>query len=270
MSEAPAAPSASDLRADIVNRTTRLAAVGAGAGLVAGVVTGVLARLAMRVLAAASPHARGQITDDVAEVGLISVQGTTFLLVFVTALGALAGLVYAGARFAIPGRPSVRAVAFGVVAGLLGGSVVVRDTTSFDFGVLRPQWFAVLAFTLLPGLCGWLAAVLVERWHRYGEDRPAWLDAAVVIAGGLGILVTFPVSAPLLIAAYVVAQVPALARAWLGAPGRLLVRSVLAVAAAFGLAGLVSDVVSIATDTPPSAPFAAAVAPLSVPSASSG
>ena len=31
------------VRADIVNRTTRLAAVGAGAGLVAGVATGVLA-----------------------------------------------------------------------------------------------------------------------------------------------------------------------------------------------------------------------------------
>ena len=266
MSEAPAAPSASDVRADIVNRTTRLAAVGAGAGLVAGVATGVLARLAMRVLAAASPHARGRITDDLAEVGVISFGGTATLLVLVAVPGALAGLVYAGARFALPGRASVRAVTFGVVAGLLGGSVVVKDSTSFDFGVLNLQWFAVLAFLLIPGFCGWLAAVLVERWHSYGDERPPWLDGAVVAVGALGILATFPVSVPLLIAALVVAQVPVLARTWLGRPGRLLVRTALVVAAAVGLVGLVLDVVSIATGTPSPTPFAA----LALPSASGG
>ena len=250
MSASPAAASASDVRADTVNRTTRLAAVGAGAGLVAGVATGVLARLAMRVLAATSPDARGRITDDQAEVGVISVDGTFFLLIVVTILGAIAGLLYAGARFALPGPPSVRAATFGVVTGLLGGSLSVKDSASFDFGVLSPQWFAVLAFTLIPGFCGWLAAVLVERWHRYGEDRPPWLDGTVVAVGALGILVSFPVSVPLLIVALVVAQVPVLARTWRGRTGRLLVRAVLVAAAVFGLYGLTADIVSIATDTP--------------------
>ena len=123
--------------------------------------------------------------------------------------------------------------------------------------MLSPQWFAVLAFTLIPGFCGWLAAVLVERWHRYGEDRPPWLDGAVVAVGALGILATFPVSVPLLIVALVVAQVPVLARTWLGRPGRLLVRTVLVVAAVFGLVGLVTDVVSIATGTPTATAVAA-------------
>ena len=257
MSEAPAALSASDRRADIVNHTTRLAAVGAGAGLLAGVATGVLARLAMRVLAATSPHARGRITDDQAEVGVISVEGTTFLLIVVAILGALAGLIYVGARFALLGPPSVRAATFGVVAGLLGGSLIVKDSTSFDFGVLGPQWFAVVAFTLVPGFCGWFAAVLVERWHGYGDDRPPWLDVAVVAVGALGILASFPVSVPLLIVALVVAQVPVLARTWQGRPGRMLVRTVLVAAAVVGLVGLVLDVVSIATGTPARAPFAA-------------
>jgi hypothetical protein len=249
VSEAPAVLSASDRRVDIVNRTTRLAAVGAGAGLVAGVATGVLARLAMRALAATSPHARGRITDDQAVVGVISANGTAFLLILVTILGALTGLVYAGARFALPGPPSVRATAFGVVTGLLGGSVLVKDSTSFDFGVLSPQWFAVLAFTLIPAFCGWLAAVLVEWWHQYGEERPPWLDGAVVVVA-LGILAAFPVSVPLLIIALVVAQVPVLARTWQGRPGRLLVRTVLVAAASYGLVGLAADNVSIATGTP--------------------
>lgn len=246
MSAAEAVPSASDRRAAVVEGTVRSAAAGAGAGLVAGVATGMLARLVMRLLAATSPHARGMTTDDLATVGVISASGTLALLVLTALPGAAGGLVYAGVRHALPGTATQRALTFGAVGALLMGSSIVKDAESVDFGVLQPAWFAVVAFTLLPGFGAWLAAALVERWHAYGEARPRWLDGVVVVVGGLGLLACFPVSLPLVVAATVVAQVPALARAWSGALGQLLVRVVLALLA---LDGLAADVVSIVTRT---------------------
>lgn len=252
MSTAQTSGAATDERVAAANHALKLAAVGAGAGLVAGLVIGVVARLVMRLLAATSPGALGRVTDDQAVVGDITFGGTVFLGTLCGALGAAAGLVYAGVRHALPGRPSVRALTYALVAAPVGGSVLVKDATSFDYGgALQPRWFAVVAFVLIPGLGAWLAAAGTEWWHALSEDRPWWTDGVVVTTGVLGLVACFPLSVPLLLATLVVAQVAPLRRAWTGRPGRALVRTVLVVVLVLGVLALATDVASIVGDEVP-------------------
>ena len=135
--------------------------VGAGAGAIVGVVIGGIAgRLAMLVLRLGSSDAlHGATTDDGFVIGRIST-ATFFLLMVTGGLGAASGVVYVVIRRALPSRG--RPLLLGVVAALVTGANIV-DPKSFDFSALDPKAFAIVAFTVLPGLAAFTIAIVIER-----------------------------------------------------------------------------------------------------------
>ena len=255
---APGATQTTSAPARALARTlARTLAGGAVCGALAGfLVGGVLGRLAMRLLAATSPaYAQGQITDDRAVVGDITLGGTIGLALFVTVLGAVGGLIYLWVRRVLPPLRRARVLGFGLFTGTVGGALFVHDHPSFDYTVLTPTWLAVLLFIALPLLFGLAVAGLVETVDRPAgllRRAPVW---SVVAAGLLVIALALPLVAPFLVAAFVIALVPALRELW-GSHAVTVAGSALLVAMVlWGAYGLVVDVVSVATDVPATAPL---------------
>ncbi len=229
------------------------AVLGALSGLLVG---GVLGRLAMRLLAVTSPiSAQGRMTDDQALVGTISLSGTLGLAFVTTIAGALAGLIYLWVRRVLPPSRGGRVAGFGLFTGSVGGALFVHDHPSFDYTVLTPTWLAVLLFLALPLLYGLLVSWLVETLDRPGgwlRRRPAWSVTA------LGVLVAVPVlplAAPGVLAAFVIARSSRLRSFWDSRPVTVAGVALFGLLVLWGGYGIVVDVVSVATDTPATAPF---------------
>jgi hypothetical protein len=246
-------PSRTVLAGELARTMGGGAVLGALSGVLVG---GVLGRLAMRLLAVTSPaSAQGRMTDDQAVVGTISLGGTLGLALVTTVAGALAGLVYLWVRRVLPTSRRGRVAGYGVFAGSVGGALFVHDHPSFDYTVLSPTWLAVLLFVALPLAFGLLLPALVETLDRpsgWLRRRPAWLVT------GLGLLVAAPVlplAAPVVLGAFVIALSPRLRAAWHSRVVTVTGVALFALLVLWGGYGLVVDVVSVATDTPSTAPF---------------
>jgi hypothetical protein len=225
---------------------------GALGGLVVG---GLLGRLAMRLLAATSPaQAQGGITDDQAVVGAISAAGTVALAAFAVQGGAIGGLVLLLARRVLPASRRGRTAWSGLLAGALGGAAFVHGHGSFDFTDLRPVWLAVALFVALPLLYGLAVPGVVDALNGWAHRGPVWL----VVPLGVVVLVQPPTVAAALIAygvALGIATTAPLNRWWQGRIITVAGTALFAVLVAWGLYGLVVDITSLATGTPPTAPL---------------
>lgn len=233
-----------------------LAAGAVGGGLVGLLTGGVLGRLLMRLLAVTSPeHVRGRMTDDIQPVGQISLGGTLQLFVTTVALGAIAGLIYLWVRRVLPPSSRGRSLLYASFTGSIGGAFLVHDHPSFDYSVLQPEWLAVLSFVAIPTLFGLLAPAVVDRlgtpggWARRG---PVWLVMGLGAAAlNLALVV---VAVPVAVAAGISRSETAL-RLWRSHAVTVAGRVLFVVLVAWGIYGIITDVVSIATNTPSSAPF---------------
>jgi hypothetical protein len=179
-----------------------LVLVGAIAGLLAGaLVIGPGARLAMRLLAATSPDARGMITEAQEVVGDISVDGTLALMIFGGILAGLGGgIVYALLHRALP---------HGVPGGLVFGLVLLVTvatrldplrSSNPDFDIVGLGWLAVTVFGVVillgagfgAAAAGWLSRVLPYPGPKalaYGLPLALlmiaiWPLAVIVLAAG--------------------------------------------------------------------------------------
>jgi len=233
-----------------------LAAGAIGGGLVGLLMGGILGRILMRVLAMTSPkHVVDRLTDDGQPVGQISLGGTVNLFITTIALGAIAGLVYLWVRRVLPSSRSGRAGLFALFVGSIGGAFLVHDHPSFDYSALKPEWLAVLSFVAIPTLFGLFAPAVIDRlnapdsWARRG---PAWLviGVAAVMLNIALVVVAVPV-----IAAFVVSRSEAALRFWRSDAVTVAGKVLFALMVAWGLYGLTTDVFSIATNMPSSAPF---------------
>jgi hypothetical protein len=171
---------------DVVDRAARALASGMLPGLVVGVVVGGLgSRRAMRIMAMASPAARGFTTDFGATVGEITAGGTLFLLILGGLLGMIGGIVYVAIRGVLPWRGWLGGLAFGVVLlALFGRLLVVPDNP--DFVILSPAGLAVAMFSALPVVFGLGFVPLAERLRpRILRTRHL---AAVTTAVALGLV----------------------------------------------------------------------------------
>lgn len=130
--------------------------------LLGGVIGGVGSRLAMRIMAMTSPHARGFETDFGATVGAITPSGTIFLLIAGGLVGVFGGLVYLAVRRLLPGRGWIKGALFGVVLLAIGGRILLVPDNP-DFLILDPLGLAVAMFAALPLLFG-LALVPLAEW----------------------------------------------------------------------------------------------------------
>jgi len=230
-------------RVGVVARPFAAATVaGAASGLFVG---GVLGRIGMRVIAALSPAGtQGLLTDDGAAVGAITVGGSLVLAGFTTALGAVGGLAYLGVRRVLPGSRRIRMLGFGLFTGAAGGGLFVHDTTLFDFGVLRPHWFSVSLFVLLPLAHGLLASWLCE----YLLSTGSWfqrLPVPVLLPVGILVLVrpeTMILGVVVVLAGLVVTSVPLLFDLWRSRPLTMVGAAVYVAVVAFGLFSLARDI----------------------------
>jgi hypothetical protein len=223
----------------------RGATIGATSGMLVGlVVGGIGGRLVMFVLRLTSDERlRGTQTDDDFEIGSFT-SSTIFLLVATVLLGAFAGVLYMGVRRFVP--PTWRSLAAGVLAGVIGGAVVLDDE-GVDFTELDPLLFAVVAFVALPAMFGWLTSLLVERrMQRPWTLGRAWPLSllpvlALGLAGGAGVVVV----ALLLAGGPVLRAVPALRTAAVSPVATWSARGLLASLLTFAAAHLVVDVTTI-------------------------
>lgn len=235
----------------------RTAAGGALAGALAGLlVGGVLGRLAMRLLAATSPAwAQGRMTDDRAVVGQVSLSGTLGLALFVSLVGAVGGLVYLWVRRVLPPSRAARVGLYGLFTGSVGGALFVHDHPSFDYTVLEPAWLSVLLFVALPLLFGVVVSVLVELADGPGGVLRRAPDGLVVALGALVALPTVAFTGPVLVIALVIALAPPLRRLWHSHTVTVVGAALFVLLVLWGVYGIVTDVVSIATDRPSTAPL---------------
>jgi hypothetical protein len=162
--------------------------------LIAGPGAGVLAagaggRLVMRLLAATSPDAHGQLTEAGEEIGEITAGGTAGFFLFVgVPAGALAVLL-----FVLVGSVLPRGYAGGAMLGLLllvlaGTQLEPLREDNFDFNLVGPDWLSLLSFTALAVFQGMLTWALAGRLglpplrlHR----RAVLIVAAVLVLASL-------------------------------------------------------------------------------------
>ena len=231
-----------------------LAAGAVGGGLVGLLVGGVGGRLLMRLLAVTSPEsAQGRLTDDIQPVGQISIAGTVNLFVTTIALGAIAGLVYLWVRRVLPPPRRGRAGLFALFVGSIGAAFLVHDHASFDYSVLQPEWLAVVSFVAIPTVFGLLAPVVIDGLEGGWACRaPAWL---VLVLGATALNLGLVVVALPVLVAFGLSRSEAAVRFWRSDAVTVAGRVLVVLMMAWGLYGITTDVVSIATDVPSRAPF---------------
>ena len=231
-----------------------LAAGAVGGGLVGLLVGGVLGRLLMRLLAVTSPEwTEGRLTDDIQPVGQISLGGTLTLFATTIALGAIAGLVYLWVRRVLPPSRWGRRGLFALFVGSIGGAFLVHDHPSFDFSVLQPEWLAVVSFVAVPTLYGFIAPSVIDRLEGgWARRAPVWL---VLGLGAAALYLGLVVVALPAVVAFGLSRSETAVRIWRSHAVTVAGRGLFVLMVAWGLYGVTTDVISIATNVPSSARF---------------
>jgi hypothetical protein len=166
----------------------RVLAIGYLTGLLTGVlVIGPAGRLAMRLLAATSPHAQGRITEADEVVGKITVGGTIGFVLFVgLGVGLSIGLVYV---FVAPAFPR------GLPGGAIYGATLLvlfswwldpLRADNPDFDVIGPGWLAVTTFAVMAVVTGAVIAPIagrIEAALREPARRWVWWVVPIGVLG---------------------------------------------------------------------------------------
>ncbi|HQR25904.1 MAG TPA: hypothetical protein PLP61_02590 [Nocardioides sp.] len=154
-------------------------------GLVVGLfVVGPAGRLAMRLLAATSPDAQGQITEAQEVIGEISLSGTLGLFLFVgLPFGLAVGIAYAFASFVLP-RGIWGGAVFGTAALVILGSTVdpLRGDNP-DFDIVGPGWLSVVTFVAMAVVTGILTAPIAGRVASALQKPRVWWVVWMVPVG---------------------------------------------------------------------------------------
>jgi hypothetical protein len=219
-------------------------------GTVSGlVITGAGGRLIMRLLAETSPEATGRITEALARVGDITVDGTAVYLVFgaFPAAFASAALYLLVAPWLPPGRlggPTYGLLLLVTVAPFLEP----LRASNIDFAIVGPGWLALLLFAALAVLQGAFLAALAGRLSRSLPilSRERWLGPAAPL---LAAVVLVPVGVVLAVGAVVTFAFPR-ALPWVLAarasrPGIVTGRILLGIAVVVALPAFLATVVTI-------------------------
>ncbi len=161
-------------------------------GMIAGFVAlGIGSRLAMRIAGAFAPaESFGASTEAQANVGIITADGTQFLIFMGTFMGALAALAYRPLFGRLPGAGWQRGLLFGIVLLLVFGSRIIEPANP-DFGLVAHPMLNTSTFAALFLLFGVAVGFVHER-----------LDEAVGMGTSLATKISLGVTA--------VATIPAL------------------------------------------------------------
>ena len=167
----------------IVAEQLRILAV---AGITVGViVVGLGSRLAMFALRLTSPDAViGLQSDDDFTIGRMTLSGTYNLLVLGAGVGIIGVAAYQCVAPRLIGPNWFRRLTVAVASGAVVGSMLIHDD-GVDFRALKPTWFAIALFVLLPALFGAAIGTVVDRVSR-PTSRTATGRARWVLPVGLG------------------------------------------------------------------------------------
>ena len=144
-----------------VGEVLRDIARGGFAGIIVGIfVAGLGGRLIMRVATILHEDAVGRITEADEVIGVISLRGTSALLLFGgLGMGLLAGTIWVIVSPWMPGRGLARAVVTAIAAIALGTPALVRRTNP-DFVILGHDPMVVVMLVGLVGLVGFAIALV--------------------------------------------------------------------------------------------------------------
>jgi hypothetical protein len=232
----------------LAGRLSSAALIGFLTGAIVGGLGGRIAMLVLRLTS--DPSVRGMESDDGFTIGVVS--GATAFLVMATAfLGVVGALVYLAIRPWLP--PRLRPWTSGLVAGVVGGAVVIRPD-GIDFTLLSPISLAVAMFIALPAAYGFVLAVLVERSLRRPAGRRwrSFVGLALLVpvlplpvALGLRSTVVFGVIVAVLVGLWFLSRRAGLAAAWTSPLVTWLGRTVVAVLTALAGMALIRDVLAV-------------------------
>ena len=158
---------------EAVASAARYTVAGAAAGFIGIGVIGL--RGTMRLVMITSGGA-GRFTENGSRAGDFTLEGTLFLVVAGTVLGAMIAFLYGAIRSALPKRIWLRAL---LTAPLLA-RLVMLDPDNVDFIRFGPAWVAVAGFTF-----GCFVYILthevVLRWLESRWRLPLWANFAIAV-----------------------------------------------------------------------------------------
>lgn len=166
-----------------IGRVLRQFGATVAAGMVAGGVAGLGARLAMLVVRLLNGSHNGENTHASAIVGRVTVSGTISVVMEGVILGVPAAVLYLLARRWVPGRGSMKGLAFGALLLIVAGSAVLNGDYEY-FRTIEP-WQAVAMFAALYPLFGVVLGFLAERWAKRDQGPP---ESRVAAVGGWAVL----------------------------------------------------------------------------------
>ena len=174
---------------------TRDIARGGLTGAIVGLVgCGLGGRLVMRLAALLVPEARGAFTENGNQVGVITLDGSSFLIIAGLFIGLLGGTIWVAISPWIPGTGLRRALVTVPIAIGLGAAGLV-DGDNSDFAVLGHNGAVVASLLGLVALIG-LAFALVDSWldRHLPPPNARWTVSSwnYVILSLIGALIVVP------------------------------------------------------------------------------
>ncbi len=166
---------------------TRMISRGGLTGLIVGFLAcGIGVRLVMRLAALLVPEANGQFTENGNVIGLITADGTTFLIVGGTLVGLLAATIWVVVSPWVPGSGLRRAILTVPIAIALGTAGLV-DGHNPDFDVLHHDPVVIASLIGLVAIIGFLFAI-VDSWLERVLPRPIRSRPPAFSAGAYALL----------------------------------------------------------------------------------
>lgn len=158
---------------EAVASAARYAVAGAAAGFIGIGVIGL--RGTMRLVMITSGGA-GRLTENGSRAGDFTIEGTLFLVVAGTVLGAMIAFLYGAIRSALPKGIWLRAL---LTAPLLA-RLVMLEPDNVDFIRFRPAWVAVAGFTF--GCFVYILTLeVVVRWLESRWRLPLWANLVIAV-----------------------------------------------------------------------------------------
>jgi hypothetical protein len=167
------------------------------AGFAGGAIAGFTSRILMRLSGVMTPQEnRFRLTENEARVGLVTADGTLFLVIAGGALGIVALLIYLAIRPRLPFSGWRRSLTFGALLLLVFGYVIMRPGNP-DYHLFGPAWINVITFCSLYVVMGFCTAQIYEwggqatmwpervRAHRFSLGA---IRAGSLLIGILGIV----------------------------------------------------------------------------------
>lgn len=231
------------LRSAVVEQLRILAVAGIAVGVV---VVGLGSRVAMFALRLTSPDSViGVKSDDDFTIGEFTLAGTYNLAMLGASVGIVGVAAYQCVSPRLIGPTWFKRLTVALAAGAVVGSMLVNPD-GIDFRVLKPTWFAVGSFVLLPAVFGATIGPVVDRvsqpTSRTATGRASWILPVVLVVAFPLSLLTLAISTTVFAAWRTVADGAGLRRLCSGRLGGLVAQACWMGIALLGLVALVGDV----------------------------